>query len=54
MYTNGDDWGLVGFHKVLSEEDITTVKEAVKTLNSKEITWSLAGGMSCLIHFFRR
>ncbi|KAF8628179.1 hypothetical protein AX15_004060 [Amanita polypyramis BW_CC] len=40
-YTTGDDFGLVGFHKVLSEEDIAAVKETVKTINSNEVTWSL-------------
>ncbi|KAL5525322.1 hypothetical protein ACEPAF_9192 [Sanghuangporus sanghuang] len=33
---------LVGFSKALSEEDIAFVKEKVKTLNGKEVTWSEA------------
>ena len=40
-YTKGDDWGLVGFDKALSEEDIAYVKEHIKTLSSKEVTWSV-------------
>ncbi|KAG6809523.1 hypothetical protein H0H92_015919 [Tricholoma furcatifolium] len=35
-YTRGDDWGLVGFHKALSEEEIQSVKDIIKTINSKE------------------
>jgi lupus La protein len=41
-YTTGDDFGLVGFHKVLSEEDVATIKETVKTINSHEVDWSIA------------
>ncbi len=43
-YSRGDDWGLVGFDKALTEEDVTFIKENVKTLNSKEVTWSSAEG----------
>ncbi|KAL0571289.1 hypothetical protein V5O48_010680 [Marasmius crinis-equi] len=39
-YNRGDNHGLVGFHATLSEEDIEKVKNAVKTINDKEITWS--------------
>ena len=45
-YTKGDDWGLVGFDKALSEEDIAYVKEHIKTLSSKEVTWSVPDGES--------
>lgn len=43
-YTTGDTWGLVGFDKALSEDDIQYVKEHVKALGSKPITWSLPDG----------
>jgi len=43
-YNRGDDHGFIGFHQVLSEADIELVKETVKTINSKEVTWSLAPG----------
>ncbi|KAL0060899.1 hypothetical protein AAF712_012292 [Marasmius tenuissimus] len=39
-YNRGDNHGLVGFHATLSEEDIEKVKNAVKTINGNEITWS--------------
>ncbi|KZP26565.1 hypothetical protein FIBSPDRAFT_854611 [Athelia psychrophila] len=38
-YQKGDDAGLVGFDKALSEADIAFVKEHVKTVNDKEVTW---------------
>lgn len=44
QYNKGDTWGLVGFDKSLSEEEISYVKEHIKTLGSKEITWTLPGG----------
>ncbi|KAG6876145.1 hypothetical protein C0992_000696 [Termitomyces sp. T32_za158] len=40
-YTREEDSGLVGFHKALTEEEIQIVKDTIKTLNSKEIIWSL-------------
>ncbi|KAF8056037.1 hypothetical protein FPV67DRAFT_1534911 [Lyophyllum atratum] len=40
-YARGEDSGLVGFHKALTEEEIETVREAIKTINSKPVTWSL-------------
>lgn len=43
-YSRGDDHGLVGFHKVLSEDEIALVKETIKTINSKPVTWSLPEG----------
>lgn len=43
-YTKGDNWGLVGFDKALSEEDISYVKEHIKTLSSKEVTWNIPDG----------
>ncbi|KAE9389442.1 hypothetical protein BT96DRAFT_866347 [Gymnopus androsaceus JB14] len=39
-YTRGQNDGLVGFHKELSDEDILAVKKAVRTINGNEITWS--------------
>lgn len=40
-YSRGDNHGLVGFHKALSEEDITYIKETIKTINENEVTWTL-------------
>ncbi|KAF9529117.1 hypothetical protein CPB83DRAFT_875734 [Crepidotus variabilis] len=40
-YSRGDNHGLVGFYKPLSEEDISFVKDAIKTINKKEVTWTL-------------
>jgi lupus La protein len=54
-YNKGNDWGLVGFEKALSEDDITFVKENIKALNSNDITWSVPEGSSelriCIIPF---
>ena len=44
QYSKGDTWGLVGFDKALSEEEITFVKEHIKTLGGKEVTWSHLDG----------
>ena len=44
QYSKGDSWGLVGFDKALSEEDITFVNEKIKTLGGKEVTWSHLDG----------
>ncbi|KAI0742983.1 hypothetical protein C8Q80DRAFT_1273557 [Daedaleopsis nitida] len=35
----GRDGGLVGFDKVLSEDDIEYVRQNLKTLSGKEVTW---------------
>lgn len=43
-YSRGDDFGLVGFHKALTEEEISSVKELVKKVNGNEVTWSLPSG----------
>ncbi|CAL1698480.1 unnamed protein product [Somion occarium] len=40
-YNKGDTWGLVGFDRALSEEDIAYVKENIKILGSKEVTWTI-------------
>ncbi|KAF8816897.1 hypothetical protein BYT27DRAFT_7127119 [Phlegmacium glaucopus] len=39
-YTRGENSGLVGFYKPLSEEDIEFVKSTIKTINNNEVTWS--------------
>lgn len=44
QYNKGDTWGLVGFDKALNEDEITYVKEHIKTLGSKEVTWSIPEG----------
>ena len=43
-YASGDDAGLVGFDRALSEEDIAFVRENVKTINGKPVSWTVAGG----------
>ena len=43
-YTRGDDSGLVGFYKPLSEEDIEFVKSTIKSINNNEVTWSSPNG----------
>jgi hypothetical protein len=45
-YSRGDDFGFVGFHKALTEEEISSVKDLVKKVNDKEVTWSLPSGLS--------
>ncbi|KAG6917135.1 hypothetical protein DXG01_003725 [Tephrocybe rancida] len=40
-YARGDDAGLVGFHKALSEEEIQVVKDTIKKINSRDVTWSV-------------
>ncbi|KAJ2931810.1 hypothetical protein H1R20_g5284, partial [Candolleomyces eurysporus] len=40
-YSRGDDFGLVGFHKALTEDEVSSVRELVKKVNEKEVTWSL-------------
>jgi lupus La protein len=44
QHDKGNDWGLVGFEKALSEDEITFVKENITTLNSNDISWSAAEG----------
>ena len=43
-YTRGEDSGLVGFYKPLSEEDIEFMKSTIKTINNNEVTWSSPNG----------
>ncbi|OSX58455.1 hypothetical protein POSPLADRAFT_1049289 [Postia placenta MAD-698-R-SB12] len=39
--TRGESSGLVGFDKALTEDEISYVKEHLKTLSGKEVTWSV-------------
>jgi lupus La protein len=48
-YSRGDDSGLVGFQKALTEDEITFVKETIKTINKKPVTWTTPSGSSSLI-----
>lgn len=48
-YTRGEDSGLVGFDKSLSDEEIAFVRDSVKTLNGKPVTWTVAEGAWSLI-----
>ncbi|EIN05110.1 hypothetical protein PUNSTDRAFT_55034 [Punctularia strigosozonata HHB-11173 SS5] len=41
QYEKGSDWGLLGFDKPLTEEEIQYVKDNVKTMNGNTVTWSL-------------
>lgn len=43
-YTRGESSGLVGFDKALTEDEISYVKETLKTLNGKEVTWNIPDG----------
>lgn len=45
-YSRGDDFGIVGFDKCLSEEDISFVREHLKTINNQEVSWELLDGLS--------
>lgn len=40
-YSRGDDFGLVGFHKALSEDEITFVKETIKVIENRPVTWTV-------------
>lgn len=51
QYTRGQTWGLVGFDKTLSEDELAYVKEHIKTLSGKDVTWSILDGESL---FFQR
>lgn len=44
QYNKGDTWGLVGFDKELSEDEVAYVKEHIKTLSSKDVTWVVPDG----------
>jgi len=52
-FTKGDDAGLVGFDKVLNEDDIAFVKEKIPTLNGKSITWDLPEGVFASVSYLR-
>lgn len=43
-FENGDSSGLVGFDRVLTDEDLIYVKEHVKTVSGVEVTWSFSQG----------
>ncbi|TFK29163.1 hypothetical protein FA15DRAFT_664482 [Coprinopsis marcescibilis] len=40
-FQRGDNFGLVGFHKALTEEEVTKVQEAIKTINKNAVTWTV-------------
>ena len=44
QFSKGDDFGLVGFEKALKEDEIEYVKENLKTVNSKEVAWTIPDG----------
>ncbi|KAI6017863.1 hypothetical protein EDC04DRAFT_470939 [Pisolithus marmoratus] len=41
QFSKGDDQGLVGFDKALTEDEIAYVKENLKTVNSNEVEWTI-------------
>lgn len=43
-YGRGDDFGLLGFDKALSEEDIAFVHEQLKTINGNPVSWEALEG----------
>ncbi len=43
-YTKGEATGLVGFDKVLSEDDIDFVKTSLKTVSGKDVSWAVPDG----------
>jgi hypothetical protein len=44
QFSKGDDFGLVGFDKALTEDEIDYVKTNLKTVNSNEVQWSIPEG----------
>jgi lupus La protein len=44
QYNAGDDWGLLGFDKSLTEEEIGFVKETLKTIDGKDVEWAIPPG----------
>ena len=44
QFAKGDDFGLVGFEKALKEDEIEYVKENLKTVNAKEVVWTVPDG----------
>lgn len=46
-YKRGEDKGLLGFDKPLSDEDIEFVKTTLPTINDKTVEWSLCSGKEC-------
>ncbi|KAL4077429.1 hypothetical protein J3A83DRAFT_4087792 [Scleroderma citrinum] len=51
QFTKGDDYGLVGFDKVLTDDEIAYVRDNLKTVNSKEVEWIIPDGMLLLSLF---
>lgn len=41
QFSKGDDFGLVGFDKVLTEDEIAYVKDNIKSVNSREVEWTI-------------
>jgi lupus La protein len=44
-YAKGDDFGLLGFDKPLSDEDIAFIREELKTVNGNVVAWEITDGM---------
>ncbi|KAF8181038.1 hypothetical protein BJ912DRAFT_1145564 [Pholiota molesta] len=40
-YARGENSGLVGFYKPLTEDDITYIKTTIPKINSHEVTWTI-------------
>lgn len=43
-YARGENSGLVGFYKPLTEDDIAYVKTTITKINSNDVTWSIPTG----------
>ena len=43
-YEKGQDSGLVGFNRALTDEDLEFIKQNIKTLNGKDVVWNYAEG----------
>ena len=50
-YERGEDSGLVGFDRALTDEDVEFVRGAVKTINGKAVTWDFIDGAHVILHF---
>lgn len=53
-YARGENSGLVGFYKPLSEEDIEYIKTTITKINSYDVTWSIPSGKSIMCAWARK
>jgi hypothetical protein len=50
-FVPGDTWGLVGFHRAISEEEQRYVGNRVSTIGGKRVEWTPLSGESCFLGF---